>query len=347
METQHNKANQQTSFGTNFMEVTCNAAIGCPTMDQSNWKFWSVVALTLGVLVAAICMASVTYNKNTKTSTPSLTASVQTFPGLIDATTKDDVPKVHLTGSYFYNGSSPFNVYLTCMSADLQMPENDPTGRSLFLTGGELSYAKLCNTFLPSDITPKPWALRSRNANASSAISVTTLGLAPVRGTDGKFTSPFLSELYRQGYTAWTFTNRKNLMACYAGIPAAPCLTWRWTPFAKPETGLYVVALIPTAKQPWKWAVIDVGRWLSILPGKASSTDMVLLTTSSKCSVQVTPGAYTVGLLPGRDDTWCLLGVSAVSFQSACTFDLKSNRFGLSVAEIGNIVENSRSYSFT
>jgi len=319
--------------------------------EHSADYFLVAIIVLLIVSISVIVAASVKYGGPLSTSaSPKLAATdviLQTFPGVIASPGKNDLPVVQLVGSWFLDTQTTFPVGISCKSANLTVANNAPQGRSLFLVGGDLSVGKLCNTFTPKDIKKKAWALVSKNAVVQPGISTTVLGLGPQKDTStGKYVSPFLKELVKQGFTSWTFTNRLNLMAIYCGVPEGACLSWCWEPFVLPEQSLYIIKLEPTKNEPWTHAVINVGRWMSNFPGWVEDSRPLLLRTSAHCSITVVPESYTTLKNHDLQEGWCELGVSAVAYQSACAFDLGGNRFGLSTVAIGNIVENTKSYSF-
>jgi hypothetical protein len=319
---------------------------------------WVVLGLVCAVLVAAVVVAVVTtvkYSNGAKALKPSAVqngavsalATIQTFPGNIVSTGKDDIPVVQINGSWLYAGTDAFPVVLSGVSSSLKVMTGLPVGRSLFLLGGLLTYTKLCNTFTPKDIDSKPWALTTKAAEIVPGLKQVTIGLAPGKNAaTGKYTSPFLQTLIKEGYTSWTFTNRANLMALYVGTPAASCLNWCWVPLDTAYPEKYVINLKPTQNEFWTHAVIDVGRWLSVMPGGSPDRLPLLLQTGSNCPLAISSEAYVVTADSDLPTNWCILGVSAVAFQSACTFDLAGGRVGLSTVAIGNIVENSKTYLF-
>jgi hypothetical protein len=317
---------------------------------------WIVIGLVCAVLAAAMAVAIVTTVKFSKTHSSRKTShssvapvfvTIETFPGTIVAAGKDSIPVVQINGSWLYAGTDTFQVVLSGVSANLKVSTGLPVGRSLFLSGGLLTLSKLCNTFTPNDIEPKPWAVATQAAEIVPGLEGVILGLAPSKHTaTGKYISPFLQTLTKAGYTSWTFTSRANLMALYVGTPAAPCLNWCWVPLDKTYPSQYVINLKPTLNEPWTHAVIDVGRWLSVMPGGSPERPPLLLQTSSNCPLDISSEAYVITADAALLPNWCILGISAVAFQSACTFDLAGSRVGFSTISIGNIVENSQTYLF-
>ena len=313
-------------------------------MDRA--QLWWLASAASVLLLAAVILALLAMGPTTAAPPQYMQRTVQTFPGSIVAVSKDAVPEVSLTGSWFLDGHSPFAVALTCLASALTVPVNE--GRLLFLAGGTLNMARFCNTFVPADVVPASWGLVTEGSVPSSSNGA-TLGLGRAQSsTGGGYLSPFLQQLTTQGYTSWTFTNRLNVCALYAGCPPAACVSWVWTALLDSEPELYVIQLVPTAREPWTAAVVDIGRWLSVFPGSGHQGGAMLLRTDSKASVPIAPGTYVAdegdgGILkPG----WCLLGASAVAYQSACTLDLTGARLGLSTLAIGNIVDRAQSYAF-
>lgn len=315
---------------------------------------WIVIGLACAVLVAAMAVAIVTTVKYSKKparignhSAPPVFVTIETFPGTITAAGKDTIPVVQINGSWLYAGTDTFPVVLSGVSANLKVTTGLPVGRSLFLSGGLLTLTKLCNTFTPNDIEPKQWAVATQAAEIVPDLKGVILGLAPSKHTaTGKYVSPFLQTLTKAGYTSWTFTSRANLMALYVGTPAASCLNWCWAPLDQTYPSQYVITLKPTLNEPWTHAVIDVGRWLSVMPGGSAERPPLLLQTSTNCPLAVSSEAYVISADAALLPNWCILGISAVAFQSACTFDLAGSRIGFSTIAIGNIVENSQTYLF-
>jgi hypothetical protein len=319
----------------------------------SNWQLWGLVSAGSAALAVAVILAVLMSVRGGNNNNSAPAASLQTFPGSVAAASKDAIPEIALTGSWFLDGHAPFPLALTCVTSTLAVPANE--GRTLFVAGGALPVARFCNTFTPADVEPAPWGLSTEGAVVAGSTG-STLGLGRARGGSrvgggggvggDSYVSPFLATLAARGYGGWTFTNRLNLCAVYAGCPSAACVAWNWTPFLASEPELYVIALAPTAREPWTAAVIDVGRWLSVFPGAGHQGGALLLRTASRVSVPISPGTYVTTTTPALKAGWCLLGASAVAYQSACTFDLAGNRLGLSALAVGNIVESVQSYAF-
>jgi hypothetical protein len=306
---------------------------------------WVYVAVLSAALLAVTVLAALLAKGSNASSAAE--ALIQTFPGTVAAPSKDAIPAVAISGSWYLDGNSPFPCAITCLHAALHLPKN--YGRTLFLTGGLLPVRLLCNTFVPADIKSMPWGISTEGA----IVTADTVSIGVGRAKSGnKYKSAFLQELSARGFTGWAFTNRLNVCAVYAGIPYGECSNWGWTPFVTSATApnLYVIALTPAASEPWTHAVIDVGRWLSVFPGSANNGRSLLLRTSSKISVPVMSATYVSTLKETEaallQPGWCLLGASAVAYQSGCAFDLDGNRFGLSTLAVGNIVAAVQSYTF-
>ena len=318
------------------------------TYSLKGTKLWVFAAVLSAALIAVTVLAALLATG--PMALAAAEATVQTFPGTVAAPNKDAIPVIAITGSWYLDGNTPFPCALTCLHAALHLPNN--YGRTLFLAGGLLPVRMLCNTFVPADIKSMSWGVSTEGAVVKTvAIAEASIGLGRAKSSNGRYSSPFLQELSARGFTGWAFTNRLNLCAVYAGIHTGDCSTWGWTPLATSlAPNLYVIALAATASEPWTYAVIDVGRWMSIFPGSTHEGRPLLLRTSSRISVPVTSSTYTsvplgtdVALLqPG----WCLLGASAVAYQSGCAFDLAGDRFGVSTLSMGNIVAAVQSYAF-
>lgn len=168
-----------------------------------------------------------------------------------------------------------------------------------------------------------------------SAMNATevVIGLAPERvGADGLsrvFVSPVLDLLRREGKPVeWCF-NVAHRPKTYLSltIPEAACFPWCWSAMDTSQ-GLYVIELVSSSDAPWPSAVLDIGRWQSILPASSAVRDenqAVLLTTPAGCTFFIRPGTYTVEYSQAAR---CVLGISAGLSGGALAVDLTNYRLG-------------------
>ena len=201
----------------------------------------------------------------------------------------------------------------------------------------------VCRGFLPvsADVT---WTLDTSGGTTSADNVIPHLGLAKAKDASGNYTSPFLRALTARKFTGWTVTEHLKQIAIHPGILSSPCIVWQWTPLVTLPgyEGLYAIKLDPTPANTWTHAVIDVGFWLSNLPGSSPCTRAVSLRTQTGQSILLTPSTYvdyvdTRGPKVPLGPDVCVLGVSCLAWDSACAFDLANSRFGLSTLFISNI----------
>jgi hypothetical protein len=155
------------------------------------------------------------------------------------------------------------------------------------------------------------------------------IGLSPARvGGSRVFVSPILELLRREGKPVeWCF-NVAHRPKTYLSltIPDAPCFSWCWSAMDVSQ-GLYVIGLVPSSDAPWTSAVLDIGKWQSVLPATADGTSnqSVLLKTPEGCTFFIRPGTYTMDY---SKTARCVLGISAGLSGGALALDVTNYRLG-------------------
>ena len=264
--------------------------------------------------------------------------SILVMSGVIEPRAADTYPRVYLKAVL---GDAPLQLAVTCTSSLLRMP---PPLHTATLPTGTHSMQTVCDGLQTVAVRPgSPFVFSPADMVLDKNVShETVLGLARARAADGQYVSPFLRDLVRRHYGgSWCMSERLKTVTLYAGVVNAPCFTWVWTPLLPGE--LYAIALQPGSAAPWTTAVLDVGRWVSILPG-AAPQEVIQLQTSTWNPLLVT--VFDTTAVPGSNSSTCILGLSALAWNSICCFDVSNSRFGLVNAQVGNVVTNAGTYSF-
>lgn len=318
------------------------------------------------VLVAAAVLSAVavwqSYARVETKTTPSTLGEKQsngsnvalpTFPGAIQAQFKDALPQVLVVARPAIGAWAPARISGTSSVTRVPLGSQWLQASTAELRWSQLSLDTYCNAWGTLQFSDTGWVMPltpgSTAAVGTSDVTLPTLGVA---GTVK--TSAFLASLARAGYSSWMFTSILNRCALYAGTPSGVCLAWTWSPLVPDQNGWYVVKLQPSGDEPWTHAVIDVGRWLSLLPGAAASAEITssyILRTTTGLTFPVPSGTYQTSAMSVRDDFvlpqgYCLLGVSILARNTAVGFDLKERRLGVSTIQVGNIGEPPQRFQF-
>jgi hypothetical protein len=266
--------------------------------------------------------------------TQSLSGATQTAraaTGMLVLANLNALPRVVLFGN------NPKGIVLTALNSKLSAP-TDWTAGSVGLRLGAFPESQVCNTFAAADIKPgAPANLGMPSLEAG--VADVTLGIGPAQE------SPFMTLLRTNGSAGFTVTERLGQVTLFLRVLDVPCAPWCWTPLegAPAASDVYAIALMPSPLCPWTRAVLNFGQWHSELPGATTDDGITFdLRTASGCAINVNSGTFVVGA-PG--DT-CTLGLSCLTWNSACAVDLSGWRFGLSNVAIGRIVRNSSTYVF-
>ena len=227
-------------------------------------------------------------------------------------------------------------------------------GRASFLTG-TVSASGVCNnTFdrLTAPAWSREWSITPAAWQpVTGPVQQPVMGVAQATGPDGRYLSAFLRLLAQNGYSAWSVIVRLRQAAVFPGVlPAAvACVRWHWTPLVpRPSDGLYVVRLATSPAAPWTLAICDPGRYYSVLPGVAGSSQTITLQTAetgfaifanaTMYDGQAEASDARLKAVLASDNSVCVLGLAALAWYSAACFDIGKQRLGLLTARIGNDV---------
>lgn len=313
-----------------------------------------IVLCALAVTVTAAVLVLTLYRL---LDVPAQAPKILLLPGEIQPVTTDFLPVTQVMGSIAgvnarvqLSGTSSTLVYPAAM-----VPAGKYPAVSLLLD--QVNASDVCNDRLAKDVasmSSQTWTLATADVQTSTTDSILHLGVGRGMREAGTYKSPFLEALRGAGYSAWTVAEHLKQVTIFPGVLSVPCTVWSWTPLVTLAgyDDLYVIELDATATNPWKYAVLDIGFWLSNMPGSDPCTRSIGLRTKSGQSILLTPSTY-VDFVDERgpkvplSTEVCVLGISCLAWDSACAFDLANNRFGLSTLYLGNVRASDSAYNFS
>jgi hypothetical protein len=234
-----------------------------------------------------------------------------------------------------------FPLALTCMQSVFTSPS--PVSSKLFLESGTIPEILVCNTFTAGSVQrSNTFSFCGQDFLTGKQNVPALMGVGKAKDDRGVFVSPFLQKLVELGYGgSWCFSERLKECAVYPGVLSLPCTNWTWTPLLPGE--LYALALKPTAGSPWTTAVVDVGRWASVMPGADPNTLQVVETSTGMVFTAIAFDSSSV-LVPLPNA--CILGASALVTNRLCCFDVANSRFGVNSIYIGDVLTKPTAYVF-
>lgn len=288
-----------------------------------------VIVLTAIVVMAAVqckCRAKKAHLKKSLIDTHDafdelmLPSSPVIIPGVVKLLSTHDTPYVLLDA---YIDGVFTQVRLTTTWAGLYVP--DKTNQSVKFEFATARLLALCSHTALSYHGVR--ALISDNVKVTTPPFPSTeavLGLGPQK-IDGVYLSPVLAELAKRGHPVRFVISEANARVIMAfTIPEGTCFNYCWTPMT--STTSYLLKLEASKDEPWTSAVLDFGRWHSLLPGRKANNESLQLRTSAGCSFFLQVGTYKTS--PEFKPT-CIMGTSAGFQGSVSAFDLSQNRFGI------------------
>ena len=155
------------------------------------------------------------------------------------------------------------------------------------------------------------------------------LGLGPGK-VKGVFASPLVVHS-----PVWHLIQNNYRVALGVGLGDQSCASlWCWSPMtiSNPTSpnAQYVVALAPSPESPWTSAVLDLGRWFSVLPNASTDNAFYLLKTSTGCVLTVDQFETTTSTT--SSSTVAILGASMGIDNANFALDVHGLRFGRMVS---------------
>jgi hypothetical protein len=240
----------------------------------------------------------------------------------------------------FINSRPNLPLALSCMQSVFTSPS--PIVGELVLESGTIAEIRVCNTFSASNVeSSNTFSFCGQDFLIGKEGVPAIMGVGKAKDGRGLFVSPFMQKLVEMGYGgSWCFSERLKECAVYPGVLTLPCTTWNWTPLLPGD--LYAVALKPTAVSPWTTAVIDIGRWASVMPGADPNTLQVVQTITGMVFTAIAFDSSS-GIVPPKT---CILGASALVANRLCCFDVVNTRFGVNSIFIGDVLTKPTAYVF-